>query len=144
MSAKALVAASAVAAIWLSHAAVAGSIIECGTASWYEQGTKTASGADFDPTALTAAHPSLPFGTRIRVENLDNGRSIELVIDDRGPFKKGRILDVTRAAAEKLDFIRDGVATVRVTLAGGKAVEGLGCRSWTALVRRADNTVGSK
>ena len=90
---------------------------ECGDASWYDQdGTKTAAGGQVDADTLTAAHPSLPLGTKVRVENLDNGRSAILEIDDRGPFTQGRIIDVSRAAAEKLDFVRDGVTSVRVTV----------------------------
>ncbi len=64
--------------------------------------------------ALTAAHPSLPFGTRVRVTNLDNGRSVILRINDRGPFVKRRIIDVSRRAAEELGFVRKGTTRVRV------------------------------
>ncbi len=64
--------------------------------------------------ALTAAHPSLPFGTRVRVTNLDNGRSVILRINDRGPFVKRRIIDVSRRAAEELGFVREGTTQVRV------------------------------
>jgi rare lipoprotein A len=65
---------------------------------------------------LTCAHPSLPFGTRLRVQNLDNGRSATVRINDRGPFAKGRILDVSRRAAEELGMIRPGTARVRITV----------------------------
>jgi rare lipoprotein A len=91
----------------------------CGLASWYGLGGQTASGEYIDPVALTAAHRTLPFGTRVRVENLDNGRTIVVRINDRGPFIAGRDIDLTRAAAEKLDFIGDGVAKVRMTVLGG-------------------------
>jgi rare lipoprotein A len=90
--------------------------MECGEASWYDHaGQPSASGGIIDPTALTAAHPSLPFGSKVEVENLDNDRTVILKIDDRGPFTQGRIIDVSRAAAEALDFKGDGVTQVRVT-----------------------------
>lgn len=90
-----------------------------GVASWYGgryHGRQTASGEPFDMNALTAAHPSLPFGTRVRVTNLENSRSVVLRINDRGPFVKRRIIDVSRRAAEELGFIRQGVARVRVDI----------------------------
>lgn len=68
-----------------------------------------------DGEALTAAHPTLPFGSKVRVENLRNGRSVVVRINDRGPFAKGRVIDVSRAAAEKLGMMRAGVARVSVT-----------------------------
>ena len=67
-----------------------------------------------DEDALTAAHPSLPLGTKVLVENLDNGRSVIVRINDRGPFARNRIIDVSKAAAEKLDMMADGVANVRI------------------------------
>ncbi len=88
-----------------------------GVTSWYGQpfhGRRTASGEVFDMNALTAAHPSLPFGTRVRVTNLDNGRSVILRINDRGPFVKRRIIDVSRRVAEELGFIREGTTQIRV------------------------------
>jgi len=69
--------------------------------------------------AFAAAHRSLPFGTRVRVENLSNGRSVVVRINDRGPFVGGRVIDVTRGAAEQLGMIRSGVAKVKVTVVGG-------------------------
>jgi rare lipoprotein A len=92
---------------------------QCGVASWYDQaGTKTASGGIVDPTTLTAAHRSLPFGTQVHVENLRNGRTVHLKIDDRGPFIAGRVIDVSRAAAEKLGFKGNGITRVRITPVG--------------------------
>jgi hypothetical protein len=88
-----------------------------GLASWYGPGfagRRTASGEVFDPSQLTAAHRTLPFGTRVRVTNLENGRSVELRITDRGPFKPDRIIDLSRAAAEAIEMVRTGVARVRV------------------------------
>jgi rare lipoprotein A len=90
---------------------------EFGVASFYGRewnGHRTASGERFDPNALTAAHRTLPFGTRVRVTNLDNGRQIVVRINDRGPFVRGRVLDLSRAAAKKLDFLATGTATVRI------------------------------
>ena len=90
---------------------------EVGVASFYGAGhanRRTASGARFDPDRLTAAHPTLPFGTRVRVTNLDNGRSVVVTITDRGPFRRKRIIDVSRRAAKELGFVREGTARVRV------------------------------
>lgn len=94
---------------------------EVGLASFYGpglQGNRTASGAPFDQRKMTAAHPSLPLGTRVRVTNLDNGESVVVVINDRGPYgrnrRKGAIIDVSRGAAAQLDFIADGLTRVRV------------------------------
>jgi len=95
------------------QAAAAG---QCGKASWYGLTGMTASGERANPGGLTAAHPFLPFGTMIKVENLKNGRSVMVRINDRGPFSKGRIVDVTRGAAERLGFIRSGIARVRISV----------------------------
>ena len=88
---------------------------ETGCASWYDLPTKTASGETMDGDALTAAHNTLPLGTRVRVANLDNGRAVVVRINDRGPFAKDRIIDLSKAAAKALGMIADGVADVRVT-----------------------------
>lgn len=88
-----------------------------GVASYYGPGftnRPTANGERFDPRAMTAAHRTLPFGTRVRVTNLENGRQVVVRINDRGPYRKGRVLDLSRAAARKLGFVDDGVAHVRV------------------------------
>lgn len=87
-----------------------------GTASWYgvEQGRHTASGERFDPQALTAAHRYLPFNSIIRVTNKNNGKTVELRINDRGPFRGGRILDVSEAAADILDMKRAGTVPVLI------------------------------
>jgi hypothetical protein len=90
-----------------------------GVASWYGNpfhGRRTASGEVYDMEAPTAAHPGLPFGTMIRVENLDNGRSTVLRVNDRGPFARGRILDVSRHGARELGMIGPGTARVRVVV----------------------------
>lgn len=86
----------------------------CGRASWYALHSKTASGEMMNPSAMTAAHPSYRFGTKLKVTNQRNGRSVIVRINDRGPFVKGRIVDVSRAAAVKLGMIRSGHAPVCV------------------------------
>ncbi len=81
-----------------------------GKASWYKHGKRTANGEAFNPGGLTAAHRSLPFGTRVRVVNKNNGRSVVVRINDRGPFIGGRIIDLSRGAAQSIGVA--GVATV--------------------------------
>lgn len=91
--------------------------IETGKASYYgkaHHGNRTASGERFNQNDLTAAHRTLPFGSLVRVTNLNNNRSVVVRINDRGPFARGRIIDVSRKAAEALDMIRAGVVPVRV------------------------------
>jgi rare lipoprotein A len=90
---------------------------QLGIASWYGpgfHGNATTSGERYDQHALTAAHPSLPLGTRARVTNLDNGRAVDVRINDRGPFAKGRAIDLSYAAASALDVVRPGTAPVRI------------------------------
>jgi rare lipoprotein A len=89
---------------------------QTGKASWYALTSKTASGEPCDPGAMTAAHRTLPFGTQIKVTNLKNGREVVVRVNDRGPFAGGRILDLTRAAAQKLGFVKAGTATVKITV----------------------------
>ena len=75
--------------------------------------------------ALAAAHRSLPFGARVRVDNLGNGRSVVVRINDRGPFVRGRVIDLTRGAAQRLGMVHSGTASVRITvLSGGKHLKG--------------------
>lgn len=91
--------------------------VERGQASWYGpgfHGRHTASGERFDQDALTAAHRRLPLGTRVTVTNLDNGRSVRVAINDRGPYVDGRVIDLSRAAARRLGMIDDGVVRVRI------------------------------
>ena|SRR5690242_20498526 len=85
-----------------------------GVASFYSEGTRTANGEKFDPNELTAAHPSLPFGTRLRVTNMSTGRSVTVRVNDRGPFKKGRVVDVSYSAAKQLGMVHAGVANVKM------------------------------
>jgi rare lipoprotein A (peptidoglycan hydrolase) len=90
-----------------------------GTASWYGpkfHGKKTASGEIYDQNKLTAAHKTVPLGSKARVTNLDNGNTVEVEINDRGPFIEGRIIDLSRAAARALGFVESGTAPVRVEL----------------------------
>ncbi len=91
--------------------------VEEGLASWYGEpyhGRPTASGPRYDLWQMTAAHRTLPFGTVVRVRNLDSGREADVTINDRGPFVQGRILDLSRAAAEKLGAVGPGVIPVRL------------------------------
>lgn len=81
---------------------------QCGKASWYALTSKTASGERMNPEAMTAAHRSLPFGSKVLVTNQRNGRSVVVRINDRGPFVRGRVIDLSRAAAQRLGFIRAG------------------------------------
>lgn len=89
-----------------------------GMASYYWQGQRTASGARFNPNGLTAAHRSLPFGTRVLVTNRANGRSVTVTINDRGPFIKGRIIDLSRGAASVIGMTGAGVAPVSISVLG--------------------------
>lgn len=92
---------------------------QTGKASWYGpkfDGNKTASGDVYDQTELTAAHASLPFGSRVKVTNLTNGKSVEVQITDRGPHVKNRIIDVSHAAAKALEMKEKGTTKVRVEL----------------------------
>lgn len=101
---------------------------QTGIASWYgeaEQGRRTASGERFDKYAMTAAHQTLPFGTVVRVTNLENGRIVTVRINDRGPFVRGRIIDLSARAATRLGIRENGVARVRlVALSGGQRHRG--------------------
>lgn len=90
---------------------------QSGTASFYgaaHEGKTTASGEKFDPAAFTAAHPTLAFGTVVRVTNLSNGKMVKVAINDRGPVTKGRIIDLSSAAARVLGMEDSGIAKVRL------------------------------
>ncbi|HYD75935.1 septal ring lytic transglycosylase RlpA family protein [Ramlibacter sp.] len=90
-----------------------------GLASWYGlpfHGRRTASGERFDMNALTAAHPTLPFGTRVKVRSLVNGREVIVRINDRGPYARGRIIDLSHAAARAIGLLGPGVKRVALTL----------------------------
>lgn len=94
-------------------------ITETGLASYYGagdgyNGRKTANGEIFNKNKLTAAHKTLPFGTIVKVKNLQNGKTIKVRINDRGPFVKGRIIDLSEKAAKKIDMIQQGVGQVKL------------------------------
>jgi rare lipoprotein A len=94
-----------------------------GMASYYANkynGRKTASGERYRSKKFTAAHKTLPFGTVVKVTNLKNGKSVIVKINDRGPYSKGRIIDLSKAAAKQIDMINDGVVKVKVELTGKK------------------------
>jgi rare lipoprotein A len=91
--------------------------VQVGTGSYYADkfaGRSTASGAPYEPEGFTAAHRSLPFGSVLRVTRKDGGQVVYVRVTDRGPFTRGRILDLSRAAAERLDMLRAGVVSIRV------------------------------
>jgi len=98
--------------------------VQEGVVSWYGaqfHDRKTASGERFDSAALTMAHPSLPFGTMVRVTNLRNGRSVVVRVNDRGPFVGTRIADLSQAAASEIGMMRKGLARARIEVLGGEA-----------------------
>lgn len=91
--------------------------VQTGKASFYAdkfEGTPTASGEKYRHSKLTAAHKTLPFGTRVRVTNLTNNETVEVVINDRGPYVENRIVDLSKSAAEKLGFVNQGLADIRL------------------------------
>ena len=93
--------------------------IDGGMASYYGNelaGNRTASGERFDPRGLTAAHRSLPFGSMVRVTNVSNGDSVIVRINDRGPFSRGRVIDISHAAAKEIGMHRSGTARVKLAL----------------------------
>lgn len=99
---------------------------EIGSASWYGQpfhGKKTSSGEIYDMNKLTAAHRTAPFGTNVRVTNLDNGKQVIVTVTDRGPFVRGRILDVSKKAAEDLGMMGNGTAKVKLEFLDGRPID---------------------
>lgn len=96
-----------------------GEAFETGVASYYAnrfEGLRTASGQRYDGNQLTAAHRTLPFGTRVRVTNLANDESVVVTVNDRGPHRKGRVIDLSRRAARELGFLADGTARVALEI----------------------------
>jgi rare lipoprotein A len=85
-----------------------------GLASFYTEDQKTANGETFNTHALTAAHPSLPFGTKLRVTNVSTGQSVTVRVNDRGPYVPGRVVDVSYAAADQLGMVKGGLAKVKL------------------------------
>jgi hypothetical protein len=95
--------------------------VQFGIASWYGEkfhGRTTASGEKFDMHKLTAAHKKLPLGTIVRVTNIKNGRTVTVKINDRGPYKRGRVIDLSYAAAKKIGMVEDGITRVRLEIIG--------------------------
>ena len=117
------IAAGSIAVALLAAAGDARAVTQCGEAAWYAPGGITASGEPNAAGALTAAHQNLPFGTKVRVVNLANGKSVVVRVNDRGGFSGNRIIDLSRAAAEALGYISKGVARVQVTVLGDVAVK---------------------
>ena len=115
---------------------------ERGIASWYGNpyhGRATASGEIYDMERLTAAHPRLPFGVTTRVENLQNGKTVDVKITDRGPFVRGRIIDLSRAAARQIDLLGPGITRVRIRVIAAPAkvrAAGDSCNSRFAFLLR--------
>ncbi len=98
--------------------------IEQGECSWYGpgfHGRRTASHERFNQNALTAAHPTLPFGTEVELTNTRNGRTVQVRINDRGPFVRGRICDLSKAAANAIGMVKSGVAKVQIRVINKKA-----------------------
>ena len=109
----------------ISLSSCAHKITETGTASYYAdkfQGRQTANGEIFRKRKKTAAHRTLPFGTKVTVKNLSNGRTVKVRINDRGPFAKGRIIDLSKKAAKKIKMVDAGVANVEIRYKG-KAIK---------------------
>jgi len=105
-----------------TEAELMGQMLGEGMASYYGAelaGRRTASGERFDPRDLTAAHRTLPFGSKVRVTNAANGRSVVVRINDRGPFSHGRLIDLSRSAAEQIGLVARGHGEVQIALLGG-------------------------
>ena len=117
-------------AVCVGISEIAAAKTESGKASWYGsdlQGRKTASGERFNMNTYSAAHRTHAFGTKLCVKNLRNGRGVTVRVNDRGPFVRGRVVDVSRKAAQSLGMIRSGTASVRVSVVGPKRKVGSRC-----------------
>jgi rare lipoprotein A len=110
---KKFVCAVAAAVLLFSVSAQAGVV---GMASYYKSGKRTANGEHFNPNGLTAAHRKLKFGTKVRVTNVHNGKSVVVRINDRGPFIRGRVIDLSLGAAKVIGLHRSGVAKISYTV----------------------------
>ncbi|WP_145638506.1 septal ring lytic transglycosylase RlpA family protein [Neorhizobium alkalisoli] len=123
-------AAAVIAAFAFNGVAEANAAPGCGHASWYSAGSRTASGERMNASLLTAAHRSLPFGTKVLVTNKRNGKSVIVRINDRGPFIRGRVLDVSKAAAQDIGMVSSGTAQVcyQIVDAGSQKVAGKGIK----------------
>src|SRR5215217_2842991 len=105
----------------ICSASCAPKVMETGKASFYAdkfQGRQTANGETFRQSKKTAAHKTLPFGTKVTVKNLTNGRSVKVRINDRGPFVKGRMIDLSKKAAKKINMVKAGVSEVEIKYRG--------------------------
>ena len=105
----------------LSAGSYAQNFTQTGLASFYAdkfEGRLTANGEKYKHSKMTAAHKTLPFGTILKVKNIDNGKVVEVRVNDRGPFVEGRIIDLSKSAAEKLDFINQGIVKVEIVATG--------------------------
>ena len=109
-----ILAAAALTSVFLAASAGV-AMAECGSASWYALTSRTASGVPMNPSAMTAAHKTLPFGSKVRVVDQSTGRSVVVTINDRGPFVKGRIIDLSKGAATQLGFRDKGHTKVCIT-----------------------------
>jgi rare lipoprotein A len=121
--------------------------VEQGIASWYGpdfHGGRTSTGETYDMDAMTGAHPTLPLPTWVRVTNLENGRSVVVRLNDRGPFAKGRIIDLSRAAAEQLHMVRAGTARVEVVSLAGAAQQTTAPQPGTAAYYAQAGAFGSR
>jgi len=114
--------------------------IQTGIASWYGSdfhGGPTASGERYDMTSLTAAHPSLPFGTLVKVTNLNNGRDVIVRVNNRGPYLRNRIIDLSKEAAKQLGMVSAGIAKVKVeVLSAVEPIEQFGQNAWRKVANR--------
>ncbi|MBL0371764.1 septal ring lytic transglycosylase RlpA family protein [Rhizobium sp. KVB221] len=115
---RSAVAAASIALTSLTVASVAEAKDGCGGASWYALHSKTASGERMNPSKLTAAHRSLRFGTKVKVTNRNNGKAVVVRINDRGPFIRGRVLDLSKAAASEIGMVSSGTAKVCYQIIG--------------------------
>ncbi|KPF53059.1 hypothetical protein IP85_19000 [Rhizobium sp. AAP116] len=118
MNRRSAFAAATIAALFAFAPSSANAKSSCGGASWYALTSKTASGERMNPTRLTAAHKTLPFGTKLKVTNARSGKSVVVRINDRGPFIRGRVLDLSKAAAQNIGMIRSGHAKVCYEIIG--------------------------
>ena len=115
---RSIFAAATIAALCAFAPQSANAKSSCGGASWYALTSKTASGERMNPAKLTAAHKTLPFGTKVKVTNSRSGKSVVVRINDRGPFIRGRVLDLSKAAAQNIGMVRAGHAKVCYEIIG--------------------------
>ncbi len=125
MKTSTFIASTGLAMSALAMSAIAGiapAAAQSGLASWYALHSRTACGEKMNPAAMTAAHRTLPCGTRIKVTHKNTGRSVIVRVNDRGPFKRGRVVDLSRGAAKHIGMIHSGVAPVSVQVLSGGAL----------------------